>query len=260
MQTAFAAAADGLPLPLRAVLIDGADPRSVPPESLPQLLGVLGLNAGELPLSAQAVLRRPEVLSCEECAVLRRAVDARRDQEDDTVDGAPDHQLNLSEAELCSLVGAEAVARIVGAAREFDRRRRGKARELPIVEVFARRYALEERPWFPLHQDRATVTVNIALSDDTGDGGGVLLGAFEDGLLDMPRTEGEATAHASTLVHGVTRIMTSRARHSLIVFFGEALPVRRELTRVEGPDGPVDVWRRVVVDADDAACLDHHGS
>ena len=54
-----------------------------------------------------------------------------------------------------------------------------------------------------------------------------------------PRTEGEATIHSSTLVHGVTRLARG-ARYSLIVFLGREPAVRRQLV-----DGE---WVRTLVE------------
>jgi hypothetical protein len=250
-----ASALAALPLELRRVFAENADPQSITPDRLSSMLPLLGIPVGTELSRRSDVLRRPNALDARACAALRAAVDARRGTERDTVDGAPDHQLNLSTAELSDLVGAEAVSRLVSLGAEFDDARAtavgGRvaraARQLPVVEIFARRYAADERRWFPLHQDRATLTVNVSLSDASSHLGGQLLGVFADGLGTLARAEGEATVHASTLVHGVTRL-THGARYSLILFLGEALPVRRQLVRIDGPDGPMDVWTRTVVD------------
>ena len=70
----------------------------------------------------------------------------------------------------------------------------------------------------PFHADTAMVTVNVALNDETAHSGGGLLAVFDGAVQHLPRAEGEATVHASTLLHAVT-CMTSGTRYSLIVFF-----------------------------------------
>ena len=54
-----------------------------------------------------------------------------------------------------------------------------------------RRYTPATRPWHPFHQDRAAVTVNVALSDEADHGGGHLLGLFADGARRFERAEGQ---------------------------------------------------------------------
>ena len=92
---------------------------------------------------------------------------------------------------------------------------------LAAVEIFVRRYAAGTRPWFPFHQDRAELTINVALSDDAEHGGGRLLCVYDGRVHRLMRHEGTATVHRSTLLHGVSR-MTSGVRYSLILFFGRA--------------------------------------
>ena len=70
-----------------------------------------------------------------------------------------------------------------------------------------------------MHTDIARRTVNVALSDvETHSGGGQLLGLFDGKLRVIERRKGDATAHPSELLHGVSRMREGK-RYSLIVFF-----------------------------------------
>ena len=68
------------------------------------------------------------------------------------------------------------------------------------------------------HRDKGPLTVNVALSADDWHDGGRLLALCEGRVQAIPREEGEATVHPSTLLHGVSR-MRGGARYSLICFF-----------------------------------------
>ena len=243
----FDEAAARMPLPLRRLLVDNAPPASIDASSLAASLPFLPLS---LPMGSWTdILRKDGLLDAAGCAALRAAVDERGlETAGDTVDGAADHQLNLSTDELSQLLGPARVEAILAAGRELDVRRGGKGvRELPIVEAFVRRYTPESRPWHPFHQDRAAITVNVALSDDSAHGGGRLVGIFADGAAAFERREGTATVHLSRIVHGVT-CMTRGVRHALIVFLGHEPAVRRELVTIDGPEGPTEHWNRVVDD------------
>jgi len=164
------------------------------------------------------VLSWPQALSPEACARLRAAVDAERQARCDSVDGAPDHQLNLSRERLESLVGVAATGLLWSLPAKFA----AKPRELGegSVEIFVRRYTPDSRPWIPFHNDSAAFTVNVALGDDASFTGGRLLACYDGAIRLLSRAEGEATVHASTLLHGVTMMM-SGVRYSLILFFGQ---------------------------------------
>ena len=95
--------------------------------------------------------------------------------------------------------------------------------------MFVRRYSTTTRPWIPFHCDSAAVTVNVALSGDGGMEGGRLLAVYAGAVREVGggdgRREGEATVHASSLLHAVTRMTEGgggdRYRYSLIAFFDE---------------------------------------
>ena len=220
--SAFATAAAAMPAALRSILVDGVDPTAVDAAAL--RLALQQAQCYDAP--AGHIVQLPAVLPAAACAALRAAVDAQHETASDSVDNEADHQLNLEVDELEALVGAAALQALVGAARELDARAGG---ELPIVEAFVRRYSPSERPWFPFHQDRSALTVNVALSADADGCGGQLVCVLDDGARVVgPRAEGDAAIHSSSLVHGVTRL-TRGVRYSLIVFFGDEPAVKREI-------------------------------
>ena len=188
VQGDFLPEAERMPKLARALLIEGVAPSSVSPADL---LDDLGMSVYERSLSQRAiasdraVLGRSGVLSPEACAKLRAAVDSERRQMCDSVDGAPDHQLNLSRVELEGLIGTEEVRRVWAMAtralvklrpNEYGDDEEDESAEalLDAHEIFVRVYTPHTRPWFPFHKDRSELTVNIALSDDNGHTGGRL--------------------------------------------------------------------------------------
>jgi hypothetical protein len=243
----FRAQALRMPTLSRRLLLEGMTPTSVAPEAL---LSELQLEAGTASRarhglgSRTAILQRPGILPASACARLRAAVDAERQQKCDTVDGSPDEQLNLSAAQLDELIAdPSASAALWGLPAEFllsDSQDDGgnygsraacfedscaKLRLLPdsfapeSAEIFVRRYAADSRPWNPFHTDSAALTLNLALIDDAAFHGGELLACHDGAVRVVTRREGDATVHASSLLHGV-RLITSGVRYSLIIFFG----------------------------------------
>jgi len=243
----FRAQALRMPTLSRRLLLEGMTPTSVAPEAL---LSELQLEAGTASRarhglgSRTAILQRPGILPASACARLRAAVDAERQQKCDTVDGSPDEQLNLSAAQLDKLIAdPSASAALWGLPAEFllsDSQDDGgnygsraacfadscaKLRLLPdsfapeSAEIFVRRYAADSRPWNPFHTDSAALTLNLALIDDEAFHGGELLACHDGAVRVVARREGDATVHASSLLHGV-RLITSGVRYSLIIFFG----------------------------------------
>ena len=322
----FAAAASAMPATTRKLLVENVPPADV---SVEQLLTALGRTTPEaLAMAYEApVMEVPQLLSAKACATLRAAVDAQRRTDRDSVDGGPEHQLNLSREALELLVGAEECARLFQLPREFrlhsalvlppvvtgaagekeatdqqplgPEQRAARVAELKaeavalnkageqaaavaklkeakrlqataeaaeavaevaeveeagaahaaveaaeaagageLREMFVRRYSVDTRPWNPFHTDAYEVTVNVALSADSGHGGGALLGVYDGQVRAIPRAEGDATVHSSKLLHGVTA-MSHGTRYSLIVFFDRrgkpagrwARPAQEERTR-----------------------------
>ncbi|CAK0812597.1 unnamed protein product, partial [Prorocentrum cordatum] len=217
----FAQQAARMPPLVRRLLVDGAAPSGVSAEALLDELrlsedALRSARAGLCCTAGEALLRRPGALCAEACATLRGLVDAERQTKCDTVDGAPDHQLNLSKQQLEAHVGAAALAGLWGLAEEFGGPGRTDGME---VGLFVRRYTADSRPWNPFHVDSAELTVNVALVGDDQFTGGALLACYDGAVREVPRAEGEATVHASTLLHGVG-MLTSGVRYSLILFFG----------------------------------------
>lgn len=236
VHTEFRAQAQRMPPLTRRLLLRGEASSSIDPEALLEELALpaeVSAAARRGLASSKTVLTRRGELPSNNCAALRAAVDAEHQEKCDSVDGAPDHQLNVSRDGLEALVGADAVAALWRLPAEFAASQgdapMAAALEDADAQIFIRRYAPEGRPWNPFHTDSALVTVNVALSDDAQCDGGRLLCCSDGAIRDLARTEGEATVHASTLLHGVSQLRRG-VRYSLIIFFGRAANlVPREL-------------------------------
>jgi hypothetical protein len=234
----FEAAAAKMPQAARQLLLEGMDERTRSSESAKRDAGASLIAAlrpcsrgadrpthgstGESDASGSAMprcsrddlLRVPAFLSSASCALLRAAVDARRSLAKDSVDLGAEHQLNLSRAELESILQAGEMAALLSLPSRLSARSEPPSR----VEIFVRRYTRGTRPFIPFHCDKAAYTVNVACSDDALHEGGRLLCLLDGSLEELRRTEGEASVHPSSLLHAVSA-MTSGVRYSLIVFF-----------------------------------------
>ena len=115
VDTEFRWQAQRMPAFSRRLLLDRDDPASVSAIALIDELHLeteadararraLGMRAHD------AVHRAAGILPQVACKALREAVDAESQQKVDTVDGAPDHQLNMSRERLDALIGPEAAA------------------------------------------------------------------------------------------------------------------------------------------------------
>ena len=160
--------------------------------------------------------------------------------ETDSVDNKAQHQQNITIDRLIDLIGhkdvdvlwklsdellalqrAEAQAKAVATGVEMSATVAEKvevAKGGYKVDMFVRRYTRETRPWIPFHYDNSNITVNVALSADTGHKGGrlhAILGGHHSTIL---REEGEATVHGDDVMHAVSA-MRSGVRYSLIMFF-----------------------------------------
>ena len=194
----------------------------------------------------KAVLRIPSLLDYDQCKALCNAVDARMTRNCDTVDGAPDFQLNVEQhgvPNAIRLVQAHVRQKLRHAAwrlLQLQMKMTGgdgeggqeeasliSSKDMDIMasisshppRMFVRRYSADTRPFIPFHCDSARVTVNVALNDDRDFEGGELLALYGQRIRDIKaRTAGEATVHASSLLHAV-REMTYGVRYSLIVFY-----------------------------------------
>ena len=236
----FQAQAQRMPALSRKLLIFGQACDSVDPTDLFHELALpeeVEEEARHGLASSASVLRRRAVLSHDACSTLRSAVDSEWQEKVDTVDGAPDHQLNLSREQLEKLIGADAITSLMSAGKDFATSASaggaaGGSGTSPLhldnaTKIFVRRYERSQRPWNPFHTDTSALTINVALNDDSSFVGGKLLCAFDRRIQRVDRVAGEATVHASTLLHGVSRLQ-SGVRYSLIIFMGERhlLPAR----------------------------------
>ena len=90
-----------------------------------------------------------------------------------------------------------------------------------LFDCFLRRYSVVtagDQLLTSFHADAAALTVNVALTSDDCVSGGRLLCVFDNAVRTIARAEGDATAHSSNLLHGVSR-MHSGTRYSMIMFF-----------------------------------------
>ena len=238
---------------VRDVVVYNRDPSSVPmndllnalgmppveaPPMYPGLRSLALLNLLPKPTGSRAdVVHEPIALPAQACAALREAVDSASFSAADSVDGCTDYQLNLTREALESFVGSDAVARLwATAARALHKVRPGEYDDehgdggeaqgnaaqqlLEAHEIFVRSYTGETRPWFPFHKDRSELTVNVALADDALHDGGRLVAIYDGAVRCIPRREGDATLHPSSLMHAVTRMSGAGKRYALIIFFG----------------------------------------
>jgi hypothetical protein len=264
----FLALAEAMAPSVRALLVD-----NVPPESIEcgPLLTALGLQASyaehthkdlrsltllrlarglppEPPRTharQQDILHFPQALTPTACAALRglfERCDAVPDAPD-SVDGAPDHQIDLKgTAALAAVIGSEETTSLLLLVDKFNRQEsleigQDKLKKdtdgadaaqdsvaLPS-EIFVRRYSASTRPWLNFHCDRARCTINVALSHDADRlNGGRLLAIVDGGVTAIDRCEGDATLHSSRLCHAVSRMLpdsgqVEEQRFSLIIFF-----------------------------------------
>jgi hypothetical protein len=191
--------------------------------------------------SASELIQREAVLSTEQCAALRAAVDeavltkrgtkrsnsGEADTEEAHREALKDHlfarafrnQLSLTREGLEGLIGPDAVRELwrIAASVPLPPGAAACGDDAP-VEIFVRRYTPEDRPYIPFHNDRVSATVNVALADDMLHLGGLLLGVYDGAVHSMGRSEGEVTAHSAALLHAVTA-MQAGVRYSLILFF-----------------------------------------
>ena len=228
---AFAAQARGMPLPLRRLLVHNCDPAAVSAAAVVHAMRLpihqfRTAAAALAPPAAEVMLLRPAALGAAACATLRAAVDGAAATSADSVDGLADHQLDFKRLDdLAAAVGPDALEALRAMPAAFADGSAARAaamgasaERLRISQVFVRRYARGERPWFTFHRDRGPLTVNVALASDDGHEGGALLALFDGAVRRVERHEGEAVVHPSTLLHGVSR-MRGGVRYSLIVFY-----------------------------------------
>ena len=142
----FEAAIARMP-PLVRQLLENGDPSAV---SARELLAALHRDDATA-CEPSEVMELPAVLSRRACARLRAAVECDRRLCDDSVDGGPEHQLNLSVEQLGLLIGRDEAARLMRLPAEFRRRSALALRELPSEgsaradEVRSRAFEVQSR-------------------------------------------------------------------------------------------------------------------
>lgn len=230
----FAAAAAKMDPVLRRVLVD-----DVVDEDDRALLELLGNGPNRL-TATRALLRKKRAIQSAGCAALCAAVDSERNMESDSVDNKAQHQLNITIDRLIKLIGRKDVDGLWQLADDLLALQRVEAEALAEetgvqvsdelaekievakggykVDMFVRRYTRETRPWIPFHYDNSNLTINIALSPDSGHEGGRLHAIIDGRHHAIVREEGEATVHGDDVLHAVSA-MASGVRHSLIMFF-----------------------------------------
>ena len=230
----FAAAAAKMDPVLRRVLVD-----DVVDEDDRALLEILG-NGPDRLTATRALLRKKRAIQPAGCAALCAAVDFERNMENDSVDNKAQHQLNITIDRLIEIIGREDVDVLWQLADDLLALQRVEAEALAKktgvqvsaelaekiemakggykVDMFVRRYTRETRPWIPFHYDSSNLTINIALSPDSGHEGGRLHAIINGRHHAIAREEGEATVHGDDVLHAVSA-MRSGVRHSLIMFF-----------------------------------------
>ena len=167
------------------------------PSGTPDVSGLV-LGGDELVLDACA------------CSALMGFVDQLRQARDarvDTLHGAHDEQVDVSELELAALVGARHVAQL--------KRRYGSTPDRMTVR---RVDASGQANLVAFHTDTGSLrTMQVALNRQGSDyGGGSLVFATRDGLLTPERPPGSYTMHHWCVPHGVTALRWG-ARYSLFL-------------------------------------------
>ena len=240
----YKALADRMPPLVHGLLYDNRDPDEVDAGELLQALHQDNTAHDWASRLSESIRSVDATLNAAQCAILRNAIDsAAASMLIDSVDGLLEHQLNLTREDFKALLGKEAVDQLhalaveshakftsvgsmaAAAAASAAREAGIRAPLLPDAphEIFVRRYCPETRPWFGFHTDRSSLTLNIALSDDSAHVGGRLVAILNGKVHGCERLEGTATLHSSTLLHAVTR-MLSGVRYSLIVFYRQICP------------------------------------
>jgi len=245
LSATYAALAAGLPPLMRRLLVNNADPATINLHDVLEAIEVIGTRGEHASRHCRGVHDAPGLLSSAACRSLRDAVDAASFDTLDSVDGQLEFQLSLETAKLRSLVGDAEWDKLLSVAASSHAKLvapdvRQQASKLPGFEalgfaspcsdfsprpydIFVRKYSASTRPWLKFHYDRATLTMNVALSDDGAHTGGDLLAIANGQIRRYTRAEGTAIVHSSSLMHAVTR-MRAGSRYSLIIFFGNICP------------------------------------
>ncbi|CAE7366465.1 ANK3, partial [Symbiodinium sp. KB8] len=180
LSAAWADAADATLTPLERRLLVLRDIEKVSPGALIRELARVRRSAtfdrrvrSLLVDSDAAVLQKAAVLPAEACQTLCQEVDQKASLRGGRTDSMPEFTLHLSRGELEGLIGKGLVASLFATAAAY-RKERGLLGPDKEMEIFLRKYSASTRPWIKMHADIATVTANVALSDEEGVGGQLL--------------------------------------------------------------------------------------
>eukprot|EP00439_Symbiodinium_sp_Y106_P003725 s3361_g1.t1 len=180
LSPAWADAADATLTPLERRLLVFRDIENVSPGALIRELARVRRSAtfdrrvrSLLVDSDAAVLQKAAVLPAEACQTLCQEVDQKASLRGGRTDSMPEFTLHLSRGELEGLIGKGLVASLFATAATY-RKERGLSGPDKEMEIFLRKYSASTRPWIKMHADIATVTANVALSDEEGAGGQLL--------------------------------------------------------------------------------------
>lgn len=165
----FVNQAHRMPVVVRALLVEGADPSSVTPSDVLDSLQLRGHERAAAAAEAKrdlaiAMLCQPHALTAECCEKLRNAVDAGLQNGDqcrgrDSVDHATEFQLNLTVSELAAIIGQNSVTSLRRVAENFLESAWKEA-----TQIFVRRYSGDTRPWIPFHRDQVPKQQNLAIN------------------------------------------------------------------------------------------------
>ena len=165
-------------------------------------------------------------------ALVRQALDEQGMRTIDSVDQMSEHVLYKTQQELEALIGTEAVRKLLEIPLHLESARESAAAadgrhtsaagsvRYELFDCFLRRYSADtpgDQLLSSFHADSAALTINVALTSDESVEGGRLLGVYDRAVRTIGRAEGDATAHSSSLLHGVTR-MHKGTRYSMILF------------------------------------------
>jgi hypothetical protein len=254
LSSQYAAIAHAMPPAVRELLVYNIDPATVDSHRLLVALGQDGSAHEWAGRTGAEIISVPGALVPTQCAALRASVDAATMELTDSVDEQLEYQCTLSIDDLEALIGIAAIEWLSALATACYKRNtlpmspeaEAAARAAGIIctspvlpdephYIFIRRYSATTRPWTAFHYDRASLTLNVSLTDEADHTGGRLLAILQGSVRSCERREGTATLHMSTLMHGVTR-MTSGERYSLILFYRPKCPhADHALVRCDAP-------------------------
>lgn len=212
---------------VRAYLVDGHDPTEASDEER-AVVRAYGTNTDEVVDGEANVVRHVPLFTPVQCADLIEF--ARRHMTSvvpDSVDDRPEYQVDLDVGTLRSVVGADAVDRLLA---EPTPELSTTTRSSEAPSIFLRLFTADTRDFLTFHTDISGTTVNVPLEPDGSADGGELLMLYGGQLRVAPRRQGAALIHDSHVVHGVSR-MKAGERWSLIAFFPPGGPATTPATQ-----------------------------